>query len=291
MYSTKYEIILKVAETGSFTRTAEYFQYTQSAVSQTIKTVEKELGIILFNRTPKGIFLSEEGKLLLPHIREIVNGHRRLSECAGELQELHSGVVRLGAYLSLSCHWVPHCIKEFGKLYPNISFELCQEDDVTLLDLMRKGSLDLLIMSNPGKQEFAYEELFEDPFVIVLPTNHFAAGKSSLSLKELERENFIFLDVGYGPYLDQMFQDAGIKPCVTYRMIDDVSILSMVEHGLGISILPKFVTTRSPFEVQLIPMKPSYSRHLGMVTRKNDYLSWSVKKFMAFASTQKPDLK
>lgn len=288
MHLSKYEIVLKVAETQSFTRTAEYFQYTQSAISQTVKSVEEELMVSLFRRIPGGVLLSEEGKYLLPFIQKIVTEQRHLAECVGDLQQLHSGIVRLGAYLSLSCYWIPPCIKEFQKHFPNIEFELCQEDDVTLVEMLKKGSLDLLFMSNPAKREFTYQSLFEDPFVVVVPENHFAAERSSIDLKELEDETYISLDVGYGPYLDRMFKDAGIKPLIKYRMIDDVSILSMVEQGLGISILPKFVTTRHSFQISLVPVSPCYTRNLGMVTRKNDYLSWSVKKFMEFAGNYVP---
>lgn len=289
MHPTKYEIIIKASETKSFTRTAEYFQYSQSAISQTIKSVEKELGIALFRRTPQGIFLSEEGHRLLPYMQEIVTGYRRLTECAGEIQHLQSGTIRMGAYLSVSCHWLPSCIREFKNVYPNIKFELFEEDDVTLLNWLQNGRLDLLFISDPKRREFEYQELFEDPFMVIVPENHFAAHRTSVSLQELTDETFICIEVAYSHYLNPLFQDANITS-IQYQLLDDMAVLAMVEQGLGISILPRLVANRNPYHIKLLKLEPSYSRHIGILTRKNDYLPWAVKVFMKFALDHSPSI-
>ena len=80
MNPSKYEVFLKAVETKSFTKTAEYFQYTQSAISQTIKNMERDLGITLFLRTRKGLILSAEGEALYFPIQEIVQKQRYLEE-------------------------------------------------------------------------------------------------------------------------------------------------------------------------------------------------------------------
>lgn len=152
MHPSKFEIILKVEETGSFTRTAEYYQYTQSAVSQAVKSVETELGVVLFHRTPSGITLSDEGLYVLPSIREIVNGQRHLVEQANEIRKLKTGTIRLGAYVSLSCHWLPACIRKFNALYPDIHFELYQLDDLHLLEYLQKDLIDMAFMADPDKK-------------------------------------------------------------------------------------------------------------------------------------------
>ena len=254
-----------------------------------MKSVEKELGITLFRRSGGTVTLSNEGKELLPYIREIVAGQRHLSQKVGDLKNLQSGIVRIGAYLSLSTHWLPGCIRQFQKAYPNIEFKLYQEDDAALLEHLHNGSVDLAFMSDPKKRDFNYRELFEDPFILVVPEGHPFSERKRVTLEELDGESLISLDVGYGPYLKHMFSISNINPKVTYRMIDDLSILSMVEQGHGLSILPKFVTTRHPFRVKIIPIFPEYFRHLGILSRTHDYLSWAVKTFMKFALTYQPD--
>lgn len=288
MHPTKYEIIIKASETKSFTRTAEYFQYSQPAISQTIKSVEKELGVALFRRTPQGIFLSEEGKRLLPYMQEIVTGHRRLAECAGEIQRLQSGTIRLGVYLSVSCHWLPVRIRKFKDLYPNIEFELFEEDDATLLNWLQNGRLDLLFASDPKRREFKYQKLFEDPFMVIVPENHFAADKASITLQELESETFICIETAYNQYLNPLFQSFNIST-IQYQVLDDMAVLALVEQGLGVSVLPRLVANRNPYRIKLVHLKPSLSRYIGMLTRKDDYLPWAVKTFMKFALTYSPD--
>lgn len=96
MNPSKFEIFTKVEETKNFTRTAEYYQYTQSAISQTIKSLENEMGVTLFHRTTTGLLLTNEGKYLLPAILQIARGHQDLEERLSELKNNHSGRIRLG---------------------------------------------------------------------------------------------------------------------------------------------------------------------------------------------------
>lgn len=283
MNPSKFEIFLKVEETKNFTRTAEYYQYTQSAISQTIKSLENEMGVTLFHRTTTGLLLTDEGKYLLPAILKIARGHQDLEERLSELKNNHSGRIRLGGYISMSCHWLPVCVKEFKKLYPNVTFEMYQEDDAKLLDWLKKGTIDMAFICNPKKREFAYQELFKDPFLVILPPDYPVDPKKIYSLRDFKNESFIFLEVGYVEYLNQMFKEAGYKPVVKYRTIDDFTTLSMVEQGFGISILPKLSTYRSPFPVQTVYPEEACSRYPGIVTRKNDHYSWAQKKFMQFA--------
>lgn len=138
MHLSKYEIVLKVAETKSFTRTAEYFQYTQSAISQTVKSVEEELMVSLFHRIPGGVLLSEEGKYLLPFIQKVVNEQRHLAECVGDLQQLHSGIVRLGAYLSPAIGFPP-ASRNFKSIIPILNLNSIRKTMQHWLKCLKKA--------------------------------------------------------------------------------------------------------------------------------------------------------
>lgn len=287
MNPSKYEIFLKAAETKSFTRTAEYFQYTQSAISQTIKSLEMELGITLFLRTHDGLLLSAEGEYLYMPIQEIVYKQRHLQELISELHLMQAGTIRLGAYVSISCHWLPSCIHSFQKQYPNINFELYQEDDQHLLEALQKGIVDILIVSDPHKKEYKYVPLFEDPFVILLPKNHKLAIENSISLRELNGESFIYIDSGYHQYIRKMFKEAGIQPDLKYNMIDDNAVISMVEHGLGVGIMPLLVTHRTSYQIAIIQPVEKVCREIGLVTRNNKDHLWAIDKFTKFVKNHK----
>ena len=289
MHPSKYEILLKVAETESFTKTAEYYKYTQSAISQMVKSVEENYKITLFQRTKTGLKITEEGKILLPHIRMIVEGQRNLADQVNEIHHLQMGVVKIGAYLSLSMNLIPRCIKLFLEDYPHVRFELIQEDDVTLYEKVRDGDLDIAFMSDPRKRDTEYEGLFVDPFQLCLPADHPLADRQEIDLQEVKEESFIFLNVGYASYLDKMFKASGYKPHVRYEMIDDLSTLAMVDEGLGISIMPKFTTNNHPYHIAMVDIKNPISRVLGAVTRKNSFQSWAAKAFLDYVRENLPE--
>ena len=283
MNPSKYEIFLKAVETKSFTKTADYFQYTQSAISQTIKSMERDFGITLFLRTREGLILSAEGESLYPVFQEIVQKQRLLEESISRIHKTQSGTVRLGAYISISCHWLPGCIREFQKIYPNIHFDLYQEDDQHLLKALQKGTVDMLIISNPSKKNYKFTPLITDPFILALPPDHPLAEKKEISLQELASEPFICVPDGYKKPISHMCNEANIHPHIAYNMIDDNAVLAMVEKGFGVSILPKLVTYRTAYNIAIASPKEKMAREIGLITRANDYTPWAIQKFTEFA--------
>ncbi len=283
MNPSKYEIFLKAAETKSFTKTADYFQYTQSAISQAVKSMERDFGITLFLRTHEGLILSAEGESIHAAILEIVQKQRLLEEEISRIHKTQSGTVRLGAYNSISCHWLPGCIQEFQKIYPNIRFDLYQEDDQHLLKALQKGTVDILIISNPTKKEYKFTPLITDPFILVLPPDHPLAGKEEISLRELAAEPFICIPDGYKKPISHMCNEANIHPHIAYNMIDDNAVLAMVEKGFGVSILPKLITYRTIYNIAIAYPKEKMTREIGFITRTNDYTPWAIRKFTEFA--------
>jgi DNA-binding transcriptional LysR family regulator len=97
-----YDAFIKIIETGSFTKAAEELGYTQSAISQMVHSLEKELSTTLILRSRKGITLTPDGEEFLPYIKNIGNSHRELIEKHNEMQGLQSGLIRIGTFSSVS---------------------------------------------------------------------------------------------------------------------------------------------------------------------------------------------
>ena len=290
MNITKYEIIEKIAETGSVTKTAEYFRYTQSSISQSIKNVEKDFGVNLFLRTNKGLVLTEDGQKILPYIKEINQGHRHLREYIGNFQNHLEGTIHLGSYTSVASHILPNCIREFTEKYPRIHFDLYQEADIALQEKLQENYLDLVIFSNPNKKDLEYHELWKDPFMIAVPEDSIWAKRENISLEELKEEYFIELEIGFSKYYKHMFSEAGFSPKVKFRMTEELSILAMVEAGHGIAILPKLTTLRNPYRIKMIPVLPEYYRNIGIATCKHANLTWTTKRFINFLNDYLQDI-
>ena len=282
MNPTKYEIILKVVDTNSFSKTAEYFRYSQSAISQTVKSMESEFGITLFHRTPHGVIPTEALEKLLPTLYNITYESRRLNEQLEELADIQNGTIRLGSYVSVSCYGLPELIYQYCRLYSKVKFELHQLDDIPAVNMLRKGQIDACIMCDPHEKGLKFLELYEDPFIIVVPEDFPAVNNRYIPLEELRHTPFIFLDVGYSSYINEIFDKSGVRPDTIYTMTDDRTILAMVERGFGFSILPKLTLARTPYKVKTLYTNPNISRNIGFVVRNGDYNSRALKTFIKF---------
>ncbi len=279
MKTSRYEVFLKIVETKSLTRTAAYFGCTQSAVSQLVKALETELGVALLVRSKNGVRLTAEGEYLLPSMRQIVAGERNVFERSLELQNLNAGLIRIGIFTSLSCQWLPPYLKRFREEYPNIGFELLQGDVTQISDWLRNGTVDVGFMTDPESDEFYFRELLADRMNIVLPPEHPLAG-GPVSLGQLKDETFVLLESGYSQITEKMFRSAGLRPKQQYTVKDDYTVMSMVENGLGVSLLPELMLQRTPYKMYTCPTEPAFYRHLGVSWLKKEQNSVAVNKFV-----------
>lgn len=279
MRKSRYEIFLKIVETQSLTRTAAYFGYTQSAVSQLVKALETELGVSLLVRGKNGVRLTPEGEYLLPGMSQIVAGERSLFERTLELQNLNAGLIRIGIFTSLSCQWLPPFLKRFREQFPNIGFELLQGDSVQISEWLRNGIVDVGFMTPPESGEFVFRELLADRMNIVLPPEHPLAGRT-VSLSDLREETFVLLESGYSQITEKMFEDAQMRPKQQYTVKDDYTVMSMVESGLGVSLLPELILRRTPYKIYAYPVEPAYYRRLGVSWLKKEENTLAVNKFV-----------
>lgn len=282
MYPSKYEIIMKLAESKSISKTAEYFHFTQPSVSQTCRSIEEEIGIMLFYRTPQGLILSDEGKQILPFIKNICDSKNRLDEEIARLHEYNTGNIKIGAYVSITCSWLPSVVCEFNDIYPNISFEFWQEDDTHLLKQLHEGVFDIALMSDPGKSNLLYEDLFEDEFVLIVPENHRLADKETISIPDLQNEKFLSIRGGFEKIIAEEFAKYDISPDIAYYFDEDSSIISMVSAGFGITLMPRLLTLNSSFNVRIKKLSWPFFRHLGIVTLKQKKLLWAHDRFIEF---------
>ena len=149
----RYDVFIRIVETGSFTQAAAESGYTQSAVSQMIRTLEHELNTTLFLRSKTGAELTPDGREYLPYIQSVSNARRELDVKCQEMQGLERGLIRVGTFTSVSRTWLPRFIKEFKKMYPSVQFILRQGDYTSICQWVAEGSVDLALpirTSHPG---------------------------------------------------------------------------------------------------------------------------------------------
>lgn len=286
MRISRYEVLIKVIELGSLTKAAEYFNYTQSAVSQIVNSLETELGMSLLNRNHSGVCLTTEGQQLLPYLRNISNSHHELSEKVFELLGMETGLIRIGTFSSISCHWLPTLIKGFKTIYPNIQFELLQGDYSEIEAWIDDGVVDFGFVCLPSKKGLETIFLKKDRMMVIIPEDHPYAKEKIFPTEGFTKEPFILLEAGNKGEILQIFKSGHISPKIHYRAKDDYTIMSMVEKGLGIGILPELVLTRNPYQILAKETNPVFYRTLGIALKKKEKASLAVKYFLTYITNE-----
>ncbi|MGE7840002.1 LysR family transcriptional regulator [Lysinibacillus sp. NPDC093712] len=277
-----YHAFMKVIETGNFTKAAEELGYTQSAISQMVNSLEKELSTTLIFRSRTGITLTPDGEEFLPYIRNISNSHFELLEKQNEMMGLQSGLIRIGTFSSVACHWLPRLIRDFKSKYPAVHFNIYQGEYTVISNWVKEGYVDFGFVNPDAVYKLTTIPLQEDEMHAVLPINHRLAPKNKVSLKELSEEPYILLDEGEINEALSIFKENSIEPNIQYRVHDDYAIMSMIEQGLGISILPKLVLDRCPYNIETKPISPSVSRKISLVYKDKRVLPIASRYFIDF---------
>lgn len=278
----RYAAFLKVVEVGSFTRAAEILGYTQPAMSQMIASLENELGIKLLYRSRYGVRLTPEGERLLPSVQSAVAQYQSMQNIAGEIRGLESGVVRIGTISSISCHWLPPVIRQFWERYPNVQLIVHQGDYTTIPEWVRTGELDFGFVTPDAVDGTDPRFLKFGEHRACLPKHHPLAGKAAVTLEELSSEPFLLLEEGIYSEPLAAFHAAGLEPNIRMTMHDDYSILSMVEQGLGVTILPELVLRKQSYDIVMLPTEPMVMRRISIISRDQHELSIAAKRFMTF---------
>ncbi len=283
----KYMAFVKAVEYGSFTRAAEALDYTQSGISRMIHDLESEWGILLFERGRTGITLTSDGLHLLPQLKRICNEHDMLLRQIEDLHDIQSGIIRIGTFSSVATHWLPNVIKNFRKDYPGIDFELLLGDYTEIENWIIEGRVDFGFLRLPIKAEMETIFVEQDRLLVVIPEDHPLANCDKFPIKELENSPFMLLEKGAKAEVSEIFAQHKINPQVHFTTWDDYAVMSMVENGLGISILPELILQRIPYQIITKELEVPAFRNIGIAMREQKSLSLATKRFLEYLSYRK----
>ena len=278
----KYLAFVKTVEYGSFTKAAQALSYTQSGISRMINDLETEWGVSLLDRSRAGVSLTSEGAKLLPHMQRICNENQNLMTQIEDLHDLQSGLIRIGTFSSIATHWLPNMIQRFEKDYPKIDFELQLGDYREIENWVLQGRVDFGFLPLTSQMELQTRLVERDRFLVVMPENHPLAGCSRFPLKELENNPFMLLEKGEKTEISAILDKHHLNPKIRFTTWDDYSIMAMVEHGLGISILPELILQRIPYRITAKELEEPEYRNLGIAMRNFDSMSLAVEKFLEY---------
>ena len=277
-----YQIFATAAQLLSFQQTAEQLNLTPSAISHSISTLEKELGFPLFYRRKNKISLTSYGEALLPQIHIILQNDTLLHQMVSEMHGLQKGHVKLGCFNSICMRWIPQIVTTFKQLYPGIEIELFQGTYDAICTWLQDGTIDLGFLSVSSAGILPIHPLYHDRLICVVPKTFKAQHAHYITLPELVKYNLVQPMENCDADSQKLLLDFGLSPKSQCHVVDDLSILTMVEAGFGICILPEMVAKGFSFQVDLYPIEPAAYRVIGLSYNETALLLPAVKKLYEF---------
>lgn len=234
-----------VAEEGSFTRASQRLHIVQSAVSAGVRTLERDLGVILFDRSTHQVRLSDAGHAFLPEARRTLAAAAAAREAVDQVRGGLRGTVVLGTMQAQAMHAfnLAGLLAAFRKRRPLVTVNVRHAGGSSAIaDEVREGRLDLGFVALPGRSwpGVRLAPLSCEPIALAVPTNHSLATRATIELSELQERTLVDLPSGWGTRMaiDRSFAAAGVPRTVAYEVNDTASMIEFIRHGLAIGLLP-----------------------------------------------------
>jgi DNA-binding transcriptional LysR family regulator len=267
MSLVKYEILNKVAEVSSFTKAADALGLTQSAVSHAVSSLEKECGFALIHRSRTGVTLTSEGQTMLRAMRHVLDADELLQQEAAHILGVTRGKLRIGVISSISSNWMPEIIRIMDNQFPGIQVELREGDYYEIEQWLQSGEVDAGFLNGQKSEQFQFIELVQDPLLCIVSDQSSLYNRSEIDIAELDDMPFIMTSYRGTNDVKVILEQYHVKPNIRFELSEEVGIISMISHHLGITILPRLVINRLPSSLRAIPLKQGGYRTIGLAMK------------------------
>ena len=282
------EYLLAIAEESNFTRAAEKVFVSQSALSQQIQTLEKNLGTILLDRSKRSVRLTAAGEVLCHHARRIMVELNQAEVALQELEGLQRGEMQIGVVQTVNDYLMPSVIAAFSAQYPNIRLHIEELSSDELESGLEGGDLQIAIgFLPPTLKTLASEYLFDERLVLVIRNDHPLSNNEYLSVAELDELPMIMLANTFCTrrLWEENARLASAQPQVVMEMNTVGSILSVVDKTGLPTVLPH-LTLAEGYTDRLISLdlhNPTPARQVGLLWHRNNYLCSASRAFIEIA--------
>ena len=265
-------VLREVALRGSFSAAADSLSYTQPAVSQQIARLEKQVGVKLIEREPRGIRLTPAGEVLVRHTERIL---AQLAEADEELLDVAAharGRLRIGSFATAAGTIVPRAVASFRRLRPAVEVDIALLDPEESIPALRRGDIEIAITEEGGfdgevdTSGLEIEHLLDDHMWVSLPVDHPLATRPTVDLIDLRDEDWMFACLS-GTCADsnvvlRACRDAGFQPRIAYQSDDYFAIQGLVASGMGVALIPGLglASTRDDVAVRPVKGRPPHRR-------------------------------
>ncbi|PGS55442.1 LysR family transcriptional regulator [Bacillus sp. AFS041924] len=281
------EYFMAICEEMHFTKTADKLGIGQPTLSYQIKALEDEIGIRLFDRLGKKIALTEAGKILLEHSRQIFNTIKGANEQLQELQKLSRGKLIIGALSGDLSHVALLALLEFHSMYPHIQLQFFVLEDV--VEKIKQNEFDLALTIMPLEDDgLNIISLYEEEFYLVVHSEHKLANENELDIKDIEKIPFILnpKDHCFRKWFDSVCGKSGIIIEPIIESTDTKSIVSLVKQGIGATIISKTLYhSEDNGQLAAIKINPTLQRKITIIHHKEKRIGSAANIFRSLLNS------
>lgn len=287
----KYQAFVEVADAGSFAKAAETLAYSQSGISHMVSDLERDWGVALFERSRRGVVLTGDGARLLSEARALCESFRALEATVDEVRGLETGLIRIGVFPSVAAHWIPRIIKRFNADYPGIDYKLRVSDYTEIEEWIAAGTVDCGFVMLPLRTDarLVVRALEEDEFLAVLPRDHELASAEVFPVERLAELPLLSPASESDDELLEFLERWGVRQNPHFTSWDDRAILSMVEYGMGVSVLSRLMLRGLSQNVVTLPLSDPVFRTIGVAYRSAGHLPLATRRFLDYLEFRKEE--
>ena len=267
---------------GSFSGAAEELNYTTSAISQLITTLEQDLQVTLFHRSRKGVSLTADGERMYSVICDFVRQEDLIYETAAQISGVLVGEIVIAAYPSICATWLPGIIRRFQETYPGVRIRIDDSIRRYILESLNSGRADVGFMSNQNDFEGEWVNLQLNPMVAVVSRSSRYASLEAFPLSECEHVPMIQPSHGKDKDLSAIFEKYDLKPEIAYVTRNSSTAAALAQDDMGVLLVNELSTHMWNYNVKILPLDPPQAVQLGMVVSTRSNTSPAVKTFVQF---------
>ena len=286
MTLTELKYVVAVAETRHFGRAAERCHVSQPSLSASVKNLEEELGVKLFERGKRGVFVTEAGAQIVDQARRALEEADRVKTVAHQGRDPLEGVLRLGIIHTIAPYLLPDLVGALRRSAPGMPLDVEENTTATLDRMLKAGELEAVILALPFEGAgIETVPLYEEKFSAVAPARHALARRKSVAVEELDAGELLLLPMGH------CFRDQVLDACHEFSRPPEAgrqgnsleTLRSMVASGLGISVLPATALTlrhANPLVKAIAFSNPCPVRRVALASRRGFHRPAALEKLI-----------
>ena len=286
MDTKKVSALLTAVNHGSLSAAAEELGYTQSGLTHMMNALEDELGLTLLIRNKAGVQISPVGRELLADLEALVDAADRLEKNAATLRDRTCKTIRIGSYSSVARNWLPAILAEYKFTSPDTSTSLSMQNITEQYSAVKSGMLDCAIVSYQPElmAGLNWTPLRDDELVAILPGTY-SLEDGPFPVEYFSGMEFLMPSGGFDMDILPIFQNIPAKqsPDFRYTNMEDAAIISMVAHGLGVSILSRLIMQDSKDHPAVVSLDPPAYRKLGIIVKDKRQNEKAIRSFISCA--------